>query len=102
MATATAKKSATATATATATAARKKRESKVDPDESRNQKFVRLANARVSTAVKKIYQIGNLGGAGYESTADQRDKIAKVLQDAVESAISRLNKDQAKPSTFQL
>jgi len=70
--------------------------------ETKNAKFVRLAQARVSRAVKMIYNIGNLGGAGYESTPDQREKIATALSSAVENALNRLNKEQAKPSGFSL
>lgn len=72
------------------------------PTETKNAKFVRLAQARVSRAVKMIYNIGNLGGAGYESTADQRQKIADALNGAVETTINRLNKDTVKPTGFSL
>jgi len=71
-------------------------------NESKNQKFVRLAQARVSRAVKMIYNIGNLGGSGYESTPEQREKIAQALNGAVENALNRLNKEQAKPTGFSL
>jgi len=73
-----------------------------DKNESKNQKFVRLAQARVSRAVKMIYNIGNLGGSGYESTPEQREKIAQALNGAVENALNRLNKEQAKPTGFSL
>jgi hypothetical protein len=72
------------------------------PTETRQQKFVRLANARVSKAVKAIYNIGNLGGTGYESTQEQRDKVVAALTDACESVRVRLNKEQVKPSGFTL
>jgi hypothetical protein len=72
------------------------------PTETKNQKFVRLAQQRVSRAVKMIYNIGNLGGAGYESTEDQRKKIEDALTGAVTNAINRLNKETAKPSGFSL
>jgi len=72
------------------------------PAETKDQKFMRLAQARVSRAVKMIYNIGNLGGAGYSSTAEQREKIATALNSAVENTLGRLNKDQAKPTGFTL
>jgi len=71
-------------------------------DETKAQKFVRLAQARVSKAVKAVYNIGNLGGAGYESTQEQRDKIIKALTDATESVRVRLNKETVKPTGFSL
>jgi len=72
------------------------------PAETKNQKFVRLAQQRVSRAVKMIYNIGNLGGAGYESTEEQRKKIEDALTGAVQNAINRLNKETAKPTGFSL
>jgi len=70
--------------------------------ETKNQKFVRLAQARVSRAVKMIYNIGNLGGSGYESTEEQRNKISEALNGAVENALNRLNKEHSKPTGFSL
>jgi predicted component of type VI protein secretion system len=70
--------------------------------ETKAQKFVRLAQARVPKALKSIYNIGNLGGAGYDSTPDQREKIATALREAVESCITRINKEQVKPTGFSL
>lgn len=70
--------------------------------ETKATKFQRLANQRVSNALKRIHQIGNLGAAGYESTEEQRTKIEKVLSEAVATAVNRLNKTTVKPSTFTL
>lgn len=72
------------------------------PAETKNQKFIRLANARTSRAIKMVYNIGNLGGAGYESTPEQREKIITTLTEAVESVRVRLNKETSKPTGFQL
>jgi len=70
--------------------------------ETKPQKFQRLANQRVSAALKKIHQIGNLSGAGYESTDEQRAKIETVLSEAVATTVNRLNKTSVKPSSFSL
>lgn len=70
--------------------------------ETGQQKFQRLANQRVSAALKRIHQIGNLGGAGYESTEDQRSKIETALSEAVATTVNRLNKTSIKPSSFSL
>lgn len=70
--------------------------------ESKIQKFQRLANQRVSNALKKIHQIGNLGASGYESTAEQRAKISDALENAVADTINRLNKTSVKPTGFTL
>jgi len=71
-------------------------------NESKSDKFQRLAIARTSKAVKAIYQIGNLGSANYESTPEQREKIKAALDTAVQSMINRLNKEVSKPSNFTL
>lgn len=60
-----------------------KRVSKVPADESKAAKFTRLAQQRVTKALKAIKQITNLSGAGYESTEEQREKIITVLTEGV-------------------
>ena len=51
--------------------------------ESKNNKFKRLAVNRVNKAVKAIELIGNLGNASlYESSAEDRRKIIKAINDA--------------------
>lgn len=67
-------------------------------NETKAQKFSRLASARVSKAVKQIKALGNLSGAGYESTPDQRSKIETVIRDATVAAIAKLNKTAEKSS----
>lgn len=70
--------------------------------ETKNQRFVRLANSRVGRAVKMIFNIGNLGGPGYESTPEQREKISAALNDAVKGTLARLNKEETKSKGFTL
>jgi len=54
------------------------------PDnESKRDRFLRLAPRRVSNALKRIRQIGNLSAAAYESTDLERAKIMKAVSDAV-------------------
>lgn len=71
--------------------------------ETRAEKFVRLAQSRVSKAVKTIYNIGNLGGVAYESTPEQIEKITLALTNAVTVSVNRLSKSKdSKPSGFSL
>lgn len=58
--------------------------------ESKADKFRRLAKKRVPTALAKIRLIGNLGGAGYEYTADQVAKIETALSESVASVVEKL------------
>lgn len=68
-----------------------------DPNETPEQKFVRLARHRVTRAIKVIRSLGNLGGAGYKSTEAQRQKIREVLESEMETAFARM--ERAKQST---
>lgn len=68
----------------------------VPADETKAQKFSRLASARVSKAVKQIQALGNLSGSGYESTPEQRTKIETVIREATVAAIAKLNKTVEK------
>lgn len=70
--------------------------------ETKEQRFVRLATKRTGAAIKKIVNIGNLGGPGYVSTQEQRDKIISSLTDAVTSVKTRLNKDIVVTTGFSL
>jgi hypothetical protein len=68
---------------------RKARVSKADPNETKADKFRRLASDRLGKAVTRIQQIGNLSGPGYEYTEEQRNKIVTILADAVQACAAR-------------
>jgi hypothetical protein len=72
------------------------------PTETKRQKFLRLANARVVNALSKIELIGNLGGPGYESTEADVTAINNALVDAVEDATERLLGKKAAAAGFSL
>ena len=69
----------------------------VDPNETPEQKFQRLAKHRVTRCIKVIRGLGNLGGAGYKSTEEQREKIREVLDSELEAAMARM--ERAKQSS---
>lgn len=64
----------------------------VDPSETPEQKFQRLAKHRVTRAIKVIRGLGNLGGAGYKSTEAQREKIREALDSELEAAMARMER----------
>jgi len=80
---------------------RKVRVSKVPEGETKQQKFVRLATARVNKVRKALDQIGLLGGASYESTDDQRNKIGDAIRECMEFNINRLSKVKMSKDTFR-
>jgi hypothetical protein len=63
---------------------RKRRIPTIDPNESKSDKFRRLAVSRVPAALKAIGAIANLSGSGYEYTKEQVDKILNDLSERVE------------------
>lgn len=89
-------------ATKTVKAGRKVRVSRVPENETKQQKFIRLATARVNKVRKALDQIGLLGGASYDSTEEQRTKIAEAIQECVDFNVNRLSKVKLSKSTFQL
>lgn len=84
-------------------AARKKRESTVPKDEPKNQKFARLANARVNKAVKAMVQVGNLSGANYLYTQAQVDTIRETLMASLAETMERFQpREKAKAPSFHI
>ena len=86
----------------TVSSGRKVRVSRVPENETKQQKFVRLATARVNKVRKALDQIGLLGGASYDSTDEQRKKIVDAIQECMDFNVNRLSKVKLSKSTFQL
>ena len=63
-----------------------------NPAESKADKFKRLAEPRVGSAIKKIEIIGNLASSSYEFSADQVEKILSGLKAAVEEVEKKFQK----------
>ncbi|NQU94680.1 MAG: hypothetical protein HQ549_00395 [Candidatus Omnitrophica bacterium] len=71
--------------------------------ESKHDKFKRLATQRVTNAIKKIELLGNLSGAGYESTPEEVEKIFKALQDTLDGVKEKFSKTaRVDKSKFEL
>lgn len=81
---------------------KKVRVSRVPENETKEQKFVRLATARVNKVRKALDQIGLLGGASYTSTDEQRKKIREAIKESCEFNFNRLEKVKLSKSNFQL
>ena len=72
----------------------------VPPDETREEKLIRLANARVTKACKYIALVGNL--AGYKPTPGQVDKIMAALGESCARVNNRLDGVRRESITFQI
>ncbi|HTL69981.1 MAG TPA: hypothetical protein VL404_01700 [Candidatus Eisenbacteria bacterium] len=62
------------------------------PQESKADKFKRLAESRVNNAIAKISLIGNLASSDYEFTKDQVDKILAGLRQSVDEVEKKFQK----------
>lgn len=67
-------------------------------DESKAEKFRRLANARVNRALKDIALVGNLAASGYEKTPEQVEAVMRALRTAVDSTESKFLGTSDTPS----
>ncbi|HEY8949457.1 MAG TPA: hypothetical protein VIM56_11280 [Rhizomicrobium sp.] len=66
-------------------------------------KFVELANARVTRAIKDIRLIGNLSNkSAYEFTEDDVDRIVRALRKELEAIKARFGGGGASDAEFKL
>lgn len=76
---------------------------KAPENESKSDKFKRLANHRVPRALRLIRAIGNLGNrAQYESTEEQRKLIINSINAAIDQARDNLNGSAQEVALFKL
>lgn len=76
--------------------------SKQNKNETKAEKFVRLANNRINATLKMFKRIGQLGNAAYESTPQQRQRIKDVLTLSLNEAIDGLNAVKVASKEFKL
>lgn len=55
-------------------------------EETKQQKFVRIAEPRVTRACKAISLLGNLAGSSYEYTEEQVEAMFGAVQKALDEA----------------
>lgn len=61
-------------------------------NETKEQRFVRIAEPRVSRACKAVSLLGNLAGSGYEYTEEQVDVMFGAVQEALDTARAQFKK----------
>lgn len=71
-----------------------------NPNETKAERFVRLAEPRVSRACKAISLIGHLAASSYEYTDQQVDAMFKAMQDELNAQRAKFNKDVKKDFRF--
>ena len=78
-------------------------EVKGNPNETKEEKFRRLAEQRVAATLDKIRLIGNLATSQYSYSADQVAKIFAALKDAVADVEDKFHRTlERKKDTFHL
>ena len=82
--------------------ARKKRQPAPE-NESKADRFKRLALQRIPVAAKRIRHVANLfSGTSYESTQEQRDKCMKAIKDAYDELVRAATGVKASANGFTL
>lgn len=61
-------------------------------NETKEERFVRIAEPRVSRACKAVSLLGNLAGSGYEYTEEQVDAMFGAVQEALDTARAQFKK----------
>ena len=61
-------------------------------NETKEERFVRIAEPRVSRACKAVSLLGNLAGSGYEYTEKQVDAMFGAVQEALDTARAQFKK----------
>jgi hypothetical protein len=68
--------------------------------ETGREKFLRLAPARMETALKKISLVGNLAGPGYQHEQYEATQIIKALTEAVDDVARKFHKAKSGKKGF--
>lgn len=72
-------------------------------EESKQEKFLRLANRRVPVALKALARVANLANTtNYEYTPAQRDKILTVLTEVMHRVSGAFLHERNGDSVFRL
>lgn len=71
-----------------------------NPNESKAERFVRLAEPRVSRACKAISLIGHLAASSYEYTEEQVDAMFGAMQEALNTAKAKYSKGKEPKFRF--
>lgn len=71
-------------------------------EETRRQKFERLALARVTKAMKSISLIGNLSSPNYHYSDEDVQRIREALVGAIDATLGRFQKGRPTLPSFTL
>jgi len=81
---------------------RKHKEVKMAKNETKQDKFKRIATRRVRNAIKMVERIGKLSSYGYEYTDEDVEKIINALEEALNKLKASFSTKESKVSEFEL
>ncbi len=70
-------------------------------NETKHDKFKRLATKRVNDTIKKLKNIGNLSAPSYEYSEEEINKIFSSLQEALDNARNKFFSKKIKKDSFE-
>lgn len=72
----------------------------IDKNESKVDRFIRIAEPRVNRACKAVSLLGNLAGSGYEYTPTQVEAMFGAVQETLDAAKAQFNKSNVVAFKF--
>lgn len=72
----------------------------INKQETKEERFVRIAEPRVNRACKAISLLGNLSGSGYEYTQEQVDAMFGAVQKSLDTARASFDKSNVVKFRF--
>ena len=69
-------------------------------EETKEQRFIRVAEPRVNRACKAIYLLGNLASPGYSYSDEQVEAMFAAVQESLDNARAAFQKREKKPEEF--
>lgn len=69
-------------------------------EETKEQRFVRIAEPRVTRACKAVSLLGNLAASSYEYSEEQVDAMFGAVQQALDAARAKFEKKNAVAFKF--
>lgn len=71
-------------------------------NESKHDRFKRIATKRVRNAIKMIERIGNLATPGYQYTEEEAEKIFSTIQETVDNVKVLFSAKKKESKKFEL
>jgi len=71
-------------------------------NESKHDRFKRIATKRVQRIMQRIESIGKLSGSGYQYTDEEVEKIFSAIQEALDNTKALFSAKRTESKKFEL